>query len=86
VPGLVIAVVQRGRRIRQQGGKPRFALDKRLRAKIFAVEIQKIEQEEDQRRGVAAVGRGLDHAEGGDAIGAHAAQFAVEIGLLGADR
>jgi hypothetical protein len=28
----------------------------------------------------------LDHAEGGDAVGADAAQFAVEIGLAGAER
>jgi hypothetical protein len=30
--------------------------------------------------------RGLDHAEGGDAVEAHAAQLAVEIGLFGAKR
>jgi hypothetical protein len=47
----------------------------------FAVEIEKIEQEEHQRRGGAAVGRQLDHAEEGDAVGTHAAQLAVEIGL-----
>jgi hypothetical protein len=45
------------------------------------VEVQKIEQEEDQRRCIAAVRSKLDNAEGGDTVGAHAAQFAVEIGL-----
>jgi hypothetical protein len=45
------------------------------RAAIFAVEIEKIEQEEHERRGVAAVGRELDHAEGSDAVAADAAQF-----------
>ena len=48
---------------------------------ILAVEIKKIEQEEHEAGGVAGVGRQLDHAERGDAVGAHAAQFAVEIGL-----
>jgi hypothetical protein len=86
VPDLVIAVVQGRVRVRKQGGEPRLPLDQRPRTEIFAVEVQKIEQEEDQRGGVAAVGRGLDHAEGGDAVGAHAAQLAVEIGLPGADR
>jgi hypothetical protein len=33
-----------------------------------------------------AVGRHLDHAERGDAVGAHAAQFAVEIGLARGQR
>jgi hypothetical protein len=47
--------------------------------------MQKIEQEEHQRGGVAAVRCRLDHAEGGDAVGAHAAQFAIEIGLAGTD-
>jgi hypothetical protein len=44
-------------------------------------EVDKIEREEDESGRVAAVGCGLDHA-----VGAHAAQFTVEIGLPGADR
>ena len=58
-----------------------LAFDQGPRPDVFAVEIQKIEQEEHQRRGVAAVGRGLNHAERSDAVGAHAAQLAIEIGL-----
>jgi hypothetical protein len=81
VPDLVIAVMQRRARIRQQSCKTRLALNQRPRAEILAVEMEKIEEEEDERGGVAAVGRRLDHAERGDAVGAHAAQFAVEIGL-----
>ena len=86
VPGLVIAVVQGRTRLGQQFGELRLALDERPRGDVVAVEIQKIEQEEHQRRGVAAVRRKLDRAERGDAVGAHAAQLAVEIGLAGAER
>ena len=86
VPDLVIAVVQGRTRIRQQRGEARLALNQWPHAQIFAVEVQKIEQEEDERGGIAAVGCCLDHPERGDAVGAHAAQFAVEIGLRGTDR
>jgi hypothetical protein len=44
------------------------------------------EQEEHEAGGVAGVGRQLDHAERGDAVGPHAAQFAVEIGLARGER
>jgi hypothetical protein len=37
-------------------------------------EMEKIEQEKHERGSVAAVGRQLDHAERGDAVGAHAAR------------
>ena len=64
---LVIAILERrgdirqqtGERrgdIRQQTGEPRLSLNQWPCADIFAVEVQKIEQEEHQRRGVAAVG------------------------------
>jgi len=43
--------------------------------------MEKIEQKEDEGRGVAAIGRQLDHAEGSDAVGADTAKFAIEIGL-----
>jgi hypothetical protein len=46
-----------------QFGKPRLALGQWPRAEILAVEMEKIEQKEDEGRGVAAVGRQLDHAE-----------------------
>jgi hypothetical protein len=54
----------------QQGGEAHLALNQRPRAKIFAVDLEKIEQEVDQPSGIAAVRRSLDHAEGGDAVGA----------------
>src|SRR6516165_4300441 len=47
----------------------------------LSVEMEKIEQEEDQRRRVGAVRSELDDVERGDAVGTDAAQFAVEIGL-----
>jgi hypothetical protein len=68
VPDLVIAVVQGRTRIRQQGSKLRLPLNQRPRAQIFAIEVQKIEQEEDQRGGVARFRRRLDHAERSDAV------------------
>jgi len=48
--------------------------------------MEQIEYKEYEGRGVAAVGRQLDHAEGCDAVGADAAELAVEIGLPRADR
>ena len=39
---------------------------------IFAVEVQKIEQEEDEAGGVAGIRSELDHVERSDAVGAHA--------------
>jgi hypothetical protein len=48
--------------------------------------MQQIEQKERQPGGVAGVGRGLDPRKRGDAVGADAAQFAVEIGLAGIER
>ena len=54
VPDLMIAVVQRRRRIRQQVGELQLALDQRPRAQILAVEVHKIEQEEYERSGIAA--------------------------------
>ena len=45
--------------------------------------MQKIEDEEHEPGRVARIRRGLDHAEGGDAVGEDAAQLAVEIGPCG---
>ena len=47
--------------------------------------MEKIEREEDQRRRVAAVRSELHDVERGDAVGADAAQFAIEIGLARAE-
>ena len=54
------SMLQGGTHIRQQGGKTRLAFDQRPGADVLAVEIQEIEQEEHQRRSVAAIRRGLD--------------------------
>jgi hypothetical protein len=48
--------------------------------------MEKIEQEENECRRVAAVRRELDDVERGDAVGTDAAQFAVEIGLAYIER
>jgi hypothetical protein len=48
---------------------------------ICAVEVVKIEQEEHQRGGVAAVRRQLDHAVGGDAVGAHGLGWHFDLAL-----
>ena len=69
MPDLVIAIVQGRVCIRQQFGEPRLALDERPRIEILAVEVQKIEQEEDECSGIAAAGCQLDRAERGDAVG-----------------
>ena len=61
--------------------EPVLALDQQPLPKIPAIQVQKIEQEEDERRRVAAVGCQLDDVERGDAVKSHAAQLAVEIGL-----
>ena len=61
-------------------------LDQRPLAQLLAVEIEKIEQEEDQSRGVAAVRRELDDVERGDTVGADATQVAIEIGLARVER
>ena len=48
---------------------------------ICAVEVEKIEQEEHQRGGVVAVRRQLDHAVGGDAVGAHGLGWHFDLAL-----
>jgi hypothetical protein len=82
----MIAVLQGRRCIREQRGEARFAIDERPRDEVFAVVVQKIEQEEDEAGGVAGIRSELDHVERSDAVGAHAAQLAVEIGLARAER
>jgi hypothetical protein len=46
----MVASVQAQRGVREQSSQPFLALDQRPRPEILAFEIQKIEQEEDQRR------------------------------------
>jgi hypothetical protein len=53
----MVAVLQRGCGIRKQAGEPVLALDQRPRAEILAIEMEQVEQEEDQRRRVAAIRR-----------------------------
>jgi len=80
-PDVVIAVVERRTARRQQRGEPFLALENGLRSEILAVEVDQIEQEEHECRGVAGIGGELNDAEARDAVGGDAAQFAVEIGL-----
>jgi hypothetical protein len=84
-PDLMITVLQRWRCIREQRGEARLALDERPRHEIFAVDVKKIEQKEHERGGVADIRCQLDHAER-NAVGAHAAQLAIEISLARSDR
>ena len=82
----MVAEMQRRCSIREQSAEPLLALDQRPRPEIFAVEMEKIEQEESERRRVAAIRSELDDVEGGDAVEADTTQFAVEIGLARIER
>jgi hypothetical protein len=55
MPDDVVAIAQAGPGVCEQCAEPLLALDQRLRAEILFVEVKKIEQEEDQRRRIAAV-------------------------------
>jgi hypothetical protein len=68
-------------RIRHQLAQAFLALDQRRRADRLAIEMEQIEQKEGERVGIAAIGRGLDQAEGVRSIRAHPAQLAVETSL-----
>ena len=80
-PDLMITDVQRRALSGQQNAKAILPLLKRPRVKGFAIEVEEIEQEKDERIALACIRRVLDQAEGGGAIGANAAQLPVEIGL-----
>ena len=80
-PDDMIAVMQAWCGVPEQRAEPLLALDQRPRPEIFAVEVKKIEQEEDERRRVAAVACELDDVERDDAFETHAAHLAVERGL-----
>jgi hypothetical protein len=43
--------------------------------------MQEIENKIDQPGRIPGIRRGLDHAEGGDAVGIDAAKLAIEISL-----
>jgi hypothetical protein len=82
-PDLMIAEVQGRSPTRQQNAKTLLPIPKRQRVNGFLIEVEEIEQEKHQSIAVAAVRCILDHAEGGAAIGANAAQLPVKIGLPG---
>jgi len=55
MPDLMVAVLQGRRHIRQQRRKSLFAIDERPRHEILAIQVQKIDQEEDEADGVAGI-------------------------------
>jgi hypothetical protein len=61
--GLVIAEVQRRARARQQRAKALLPFFKRFRADGFAIEVEEIEQNKDERIAVARIRCVLDQAE-----------------------
>jgi hypothetical protein len=85
-PDLVVAELQRRTCLRQKLPKPLLPLLDRLRTDSLAVEMQQVEQEKDECLAVPGVRCILDQAEGGRAVRPDAAQFPVEIGLLGRER
>ena len=80
MPDPVIAEMQGRAYIGQQRAQAFLALRNRHRGGRFAIEMEQIEQEKDERLAVAGVRCVPDQAERGGAIGANAAQFAVKIG------
>ena len=66
--------------IGRQRAQAFLALRNRHRGGRFAIQMEQIEQEKDERLAVAGVRCVPDQAERGGAIGANAAQFAVKIG------
>jgi hypothetical protein len=85
LPDDMVAVVGAWRSIREQGPETLLPLDQGALAQILAVEMEKVEQKEDQRRRVAAVRCQLDDIEHSDAVGTDAAQFAVEVSLASSE-
>jgi hypothetical protein len=69
-----------GRRLFEESGETRFALDQRQGGQVGAVEFKEVEHEIDEAC-AAAIG-GLHELERGHAIGADAAELAVEISGL----
>src|SRR6267378_3306170 len=85
-PDLVIAELKRDAHLRQQRPEALLPFFERHRADGFAIEVEEIEQEEDQSIAVTGVRCVLDQAERRRAVGADAAEFAIEIGLPGGKR
>jgi len=84
-PGLIIAVLKRRTRLRQERAKTFLPLVERPSAGGFAIEVEQVEQEKDERLGVTGVRRGLDQAERRRPVGTDTAELAIEIGLPGGD-
>ena len=63
----------------EEGREACLAVEERQGGEVFAVEIEKIEDEIDEA-GAAAIGGLLHELEGGHAVRANAAELAVEIG------
>ena len=59
----MVTVMQARPGVCEQSAEPFLSLDQRPLAKILSVEMEKIEQEEDQRRRVGAVRSELDDVE-----------------------
>ena len=73
--------MQRRPGTRQQLVQAFLALCNRHWGDRFAIEVEEIEQEKGESAAVTGVRCVLDQAERGGAVGANAAQLAVEIGL-----
>jgi hypothetical protein len=81
VAGLMGAEFDSRRRLLKEGGEACLAVEERQGGGVFAVEIEKIEDELNEA-GAAAIGGLLHEREGGHAVWADAAKLAVEIGVF----
>jgi hypothetical protein len=77
---LMIAVLQRLCDAGQHFAKALLPFDQRPGTDRLTIEVEEIEQKENERLGILLLARRLHDAEGGRAIGSHAAQLGVEIG------
>jgi hypothetical protein len=59
----VIAVLQLAGGGAQQLGEAALSLQQRQSGQVLAIEVQQIEQEVDERRGIAWLRGGLNHVE-----------------------
>jgi hypothetical protein len=79
VAGFMGAECDPVRRLLEEGHEACLAVDERQGREVFAVELEEIEDEINEA-GAAAIGGLLHEREGGHAVRANAAEFAVEIG------
>jgi len=79
VAGFMGAECDSVRRLLEEGREACLAVEERQGGEVFAVEIEKIEDEIDEA-GAAAIGGLLHELEGGHAVWANAAELAVKIG------